>query len=130
MPDWFQRCKRIIGDFGLRRRNGCSKVDFPALGETYQTDVCQQLQFHDYRQLLHRFARLCKAGSLACGGFEVPVTQTSASAFQQDDFLFVLGDVADIFTRFGVVHHRAAGTSITLSAPSFPKLRFLEPDSP
>lgn len=79
------------------------------IGETYQTDVCQQLQFHDYRQLLHRFARLCKAGSLACGGFEVPVTQTSASAFQQDDFLFVLGDVADIFTRFGVVHHRAAG---------------------
>ena len=39
----------------------------------------------------------------------MPVTQTSASAFQQDDFLFVLGDVADIFTRFGVVHHRAAG---------------------
>ena len=48
-----------------------------------------------------------QAGSLACGGFEVPVAQTSASAFQQDDFLFVLGDVADIFTRFGVVHHCA-----------------------
>mgnify|MGYP007071177812 CR=1 FL=1 len=76
---------------------------------TYQTDVCQQLQFHDYRQLLHRFARLCKAGSLACGGFEVPVTQSAASAFQQNDFLTVLGYIADVFTGFGIVHYRAAG---------------------
>ncbi len=49
------------------------------------------------------------AASFLTEEVEVPVAQTSASAFQQDDFLFVLSDVADIFTRFGVVHHCAAG---------------------
>ena len=39
----------------------------------------------------------------------MPVTQSAASAFQQNDFLTMLGYIADVFTGFGIVHYRAAG---------------------
>lgn len=39
----------------------------------------------------------------------MPVTQSAASAFQQNDFLTVLGYIAYVFTGFGIVHYRAAG---------------------
>ena len=39
----------------------------------------------------------------------MPVAQSAPSAFQQDDLLSVLGDVAQVFARFGVVGHGAAG---------------------
>ena len=55
--------------------------------------------------LLHRFAGLCKAGSLTRGRLEMPVAQASAASFEQDHFLAVLRDVTEIFTGLGVVNH-------------------------
>ena len=39
----------------------------------------------------------------------MPVAQSAASALQQDDFLSVFGDVADVLARLGVVHHSSTG---------------------
>ena len=39
----------------------------------------------------------------------MPVAQSAASAFQQDDLLSVLGDVAHVLAGLGVVGHGAAG---------------------
>ena len=39
----------------------------------------------------------------------MPVAQSAASALEQDDFLSVFGDVADVFSGLGVVGHGAAG---------------------
>ena len=54
-------------------------------------------------------AGLCEARSLTGGRLEVPVAQSASSSLQQDYFLSVLGDVADVLARLGVVNHRAAG---------------------
>ena len=63
----------------------------------------------DDGHLLHRFAGLCEARSLTGSRLEVPVAQSAASSLQQDHFLSVLGDIADVLARLGVVNHRAAG---------------------
>lgn len=126
-----QCCEGIVGDFRFCRRHSREQCRLSGIGEAYQTDVRQQFQLHDNRHFLHRFARLCEAGSLTGGGFEVPVTQSAASAFQQNDFLTMLGYIADVFTGFGIVHYRAAGHfDYFILSVLAETCRFLEPDSP
>ena len=104
-----QRGEGIVGNLRLGGRHGGEQGRFACVGEAHQTYVGQQFQFQDDGHFLHRLAWLCEARCLSRSGAEVPVAQSAASAFQQNDLLPVLGDVAQVFARLGVVGHGAAG---------------------
>ena len=69
------------------------------------TDISQQLQFQDDGHLLHGFSRLCITWSLIGSRAELEITQSAASTFQQYYLLSVIGNIADVFSRFGIIHH-------------------------
>ena len=58
---------------------------------------------------LGRLARLSVARRLIRGRLEMGVASAAAPAFEQHHLLPVRGDVAEVFARFGVEGHRAAG---------------------
>ena len=121
----FQCGEWIVGYLGLGGRYGSKQSRFSGIREAYQTYVCQEFQLHDYCHFLHRFTWLCKAGCLTGGCLEVPVTQSAASAFQQNNFLSMLGDVTDIFACFGIVYHCATGNFNNLIFSIFTKAAIL-----
>ena len=104
----FKRGERIVGNLRTSGRNGRKQSRLSGIRESHQTDISQKLQFEYDRHLLHRLSRLGKARSLPCGGTEMPVSQSAASALQQDNFLSVLSNVAYILSSLGIISHRSA----------------------
>ena len=51
---------------------------------------------------------MCEARCLVGGSAELEVAKTAASAFQQQHFLPVVGHVAYVFARFGVIYYGSA----------------------
>ena len=84
----------------MARKHG----EFSSVREAYKTHVCQEFQLENDGAFLHWFSWLCISWCLVGRGGEVEVAQSSASSFQQDDFLPVFCHVADVFACFCIIY--------------------------
>ena len=99
----FHRGKGVVGYLRACIRQRRHQCGFAGVWEAYKSDIGQQFQFEDDGHLLHRLSRLCIARSLIRGRTELEVTQSATPAFEQQYLLAVVGDVADIFARLGII---------------------------
>ena len=104
----FESGEWIVGYLGACTRQSREQCRFTCIGESHQTDVSQEFQFENDGHLLHRLSRLGIAWSLIGGRAKLEVAKSSASALQQQHLLSVVGNVANILARLGIIHHRTA----------------------
>ena len=91
---WFQCGKCVVCNLRFCSRNNRQKSTLACIRETYQTHICQDLQFENKSTFCALLARLRVAWSLICSGAEVPVTQTSTTTFQKNELLTMFGDLS------------------------------------
>ena len=103
------RGERIVGNLRAGVAQCADQRRLARIGEAHQTDVGQQLEFQDDGHLLHRLAGLCIAWCLVGSRAELEVAQSAAPALQEQHLLTVVGHVADILARLGIIDHGAAG---------------------
>ena len=103
----FHRGKRIVCNLRTCIRQGGHQRGLSGIGEAYKTHISQELQFEDDGHLLHRLTRLCITGSLVRSRAELEVTKTATTTLQKQHLLTVVGDIADVLTRLGVIDHRS-----------------------
>ena len=93
---------------GSSTRHGREQRRLTCIGETYQSDIGQQLQFENDGHFFHRFAWLRKTRSLVGSRTELEVAQSATTSFQQEHFLSVIRHIAYILASFGIVDDRSA----------------------
>ena len=102
------RGEGIIGYLRTRIRQGRHQRRLTRIGKAHQSDISQEFQLQNNRHLLHRLTRLRITWSLIRGSTKLEVTQSATTAFQQYDFLPVVGDVTDVLSRLGIIDDRTA----------------------
>ena len=102
----FERSEGVVCDLGLSGRDHRQQRRFTRIGETHQTHVGQHLQLQNKCTLGTLLARLSIAWSLVCCGLEVPVAQTAATAFEQNELLAIVGYFAHDLARLGITRNR------------------------
>ena len=105
----FHCCKRIVGDFGFCSTYSREQSRFTCIWETYKTDIGKHLEFENHTTLYCRLAGLSIARSTVCSAFEMPVTKSAATTFEELHFLTVVGYLAEVFTGFGIKNDSTAG---------------------
>src|SRR5262245_20549293 len=83
-----QRRKRIVGNFGVRRRDDRKKGGFTSIWIADQSNVCNQSQFKGEPTFFSRLAFLSLFGSLMSCRCKVDVAQTSSPTTCHHDTLF------------------------------------------
>src|SRR5436190_36843 len=82
-----QRCKRVVGDLRLRRRNARDQRRLAGVRKADETDVGKQLQLQAQPALFAGTARLMLGRSLMRRRGEAGVAATAASAARRDEAL-------------------------------------------
>ena len=121
--------ERVIGYLRFGGRDYTEHGGLAGIREADKTHVRQYFELHDDRPFLRRFTGLCITGRLVGGGTEMPVSQSSATAFEEHHALVMLLHLADKFPRLPVIDDCAArhfdnlvlavfaeGTALTASA--------------
>ena len=75
-----KRGERIIRNLGFRGRNARDERGFSGVGESYQSDIGQQLQLQPEAPLLTGLTGLMLLRSLMCGSSEAGVSSPAAPA--------------------------------------------------
>ena len=91
-----------------RTRQGTEQRALSRIGKAHETHVGKQLEFQDNGSLLHRFAGLSIARSLIGRGREVLVAHAAPTALEEHHDLPVVGHVAEVFARLGIINDGAA----------------------
>ena len=104
---WFERSKWIVSNLRTSTGYGAEQRALAGIRESHQAHVGEELQLHDDGHLLHRFAWLGIARSLIGRGTELEVAQSATTALEQQYFLPIIGYIAYILARLGIIYHGA-----------------------
>ena len=111
--------ERIVGYLGFGGADYREERRFACIGEAHEAHVRQNLELQDDVLFLTRLAGLRVTRGLIGGSAEMPVSQSSAAAFEQNYLLPVLFDLAEELARVAVIHDRPAGHLDDLVLPIF-----------
>ena len=87
---------------------GTQQGALTSIRETNESDIGKQLELEDDGTLHHGFARLRIAWRLIGSGGKVLVSHAATSALEKHHDLSVVGHVADVFARLGIINDCAA----------------------
>ena len=103
-----ERCERIVGYLRSRARQRREQCRLSRVGKSHESHIRKQLQLEYDGHFLHRLTGLRESRSLVGGTAELEIAKSAASSLEQQHLLSVIGDVAHILSRLGVIHHRSA----------------------
>ena len=104
-----QCSKVVVCDLGVCVCYHGQQCGFPNVGETDQTNVCDQFQFQNDIVFFGFSAGFCVSGSLSCGGCEVLIALAAFTAVDQNFFFVGFCNVGHNLAAFCFTDHCTHG---------------------